>query len=168
LTLADTKPLNLFLTGTRALSSWGDINGMFCICESHDEVAEATCYPTQYLNCTMSRSITSAKCNVPSRRKRSADGSYKDEKELDRLLQLMASSEHNTLDIKLRTKVIAFMLFSLMNMHTSIYLIRSALCTILIFTFQIVITPYSDKFVCTCLIFNSLFHSFVRPYILIT
>jgi hypothetical protein len=59
----------------------------------------------------MSRSITSAKCNVPSKRKRSADGSYKDEKELDRLLKLMASSEHNTPDINLRTKVIVIMFF---------------------------------------------------------
>ncbi|XP_060570056.1 uncharacterized protein LOC132728427 [Ruditapes philippinarum] len=106
LTSDETKHLNLFLTGNRILQSWGDLNGMFCVCsnETKEKVAEATCYPTQYLNCTMSRSITGTKCNVQSRRKRSADGYFKDEKELDRLLKLMAPSQTVTPEIKTRNK----------------------------------------------------------------
>jgi hypothetical protein len=98
--LDETKPLNLFLTGHRDLTSWGDLNGMFCVCSS-TSVAEAACYPTQYLNCTMSRSITGTKCKVPNRRKRSA----KHDKEIERLLQLMSSTEQNTAEINTRIKV---------------------------------------------------------------
>jgi hypothetical protein len=94
--------LNLFETDRKYLNSWGDINGMYCVCASDDKRAEATCYPTQYLNCTISRSITSTKCNVQSRRKRSNDGSYKDDKELDRLLKLMTPKES---PIETRVKV---------------------------------------------------------------
>ncbi|XP_060573106.1 neurogenic locus Notch protein-like [Ruditapes philippinarum] len=102
LTSEETKQLNLFLTGQRTLDSWGDLNGLFCVCESNKPVAEATCYPTQYLNCTLSRSITGTKCNVLNRRRRSADGNYKDDKELDRLLQLMTALD--TPEIETRVK----------------------------------------------------------------
>ncbi|XP_060592828.1 uncharacterized protein LOC132747457 isoform X4 [Ruditapes philippinarum] len=93
LTSEETKPLNLFLTGERELKSWNDLNGMFCVCASAIRVAEAACYSTQYLNCTMSKSITNTKCNVPSRRKRGADGHYKDDRELERLLRLMTPTD---------------------------------------------------------------------------
>ncbi|XP_060561686.1 von Willebrand factor D and EGF domain-containing protein-like [Ruditapes philippinarum] len=102
LTLDETKPLNLFLTGHRDLTSWGDLNGMFCVCNSSTSVAEAACYPTQYLNCTMSRSITGTKCHVPNRRKRSANDKH--DKEIERLLQLMSSTEENTAELETRIK----------------------------------------------------------------
>jgi hypothetical protein len=104
LTSEETKPLNLFLTGKRDLNNWADHNGMFCVCASSEKVAEATCYPTQYLNCTIPRSITETKCSVSNRRKRSADGNFQDDKELVRLLKLMKA--YNTPEIKTRVKVI--------------------------------------------------------------
>ncbi|XP_060592666.1 von Willebrand factor D and EGF domain-containing protein-like [Ruditapes philippinarum] len=104
LTSDETKPLNLFLTGNRALNSWRDQNGMFCVCTSQKNVAKATCYPTQYLNCKMSRSITGTKCSVSSRRKRSAHGNSEDEIELNRLLRLMATERTSKMKMRVKRK----------------------------------------------------------------
>jgi hypothetical protein len=51
----------------------------------------------------MSRSITNTKCNVPNRRRRSANGKH--DKEIERLLQLMSSTEENIAELETRIKV---------------------------------------------------------------
>jgi hypothetical protein len=53
----------------------------------------------------MSESITDTKCNVLSRKKRSANGNFKHDKEIERLLQLMSSTERSTAEINTRVKV---------------------------------------------------------------
>jgi hypothetical protein len=73
----------------RALESWANLNGLYCVCQKGKQgvSAEALCSSTQYLDCEMQKSITKTKCYIYSFRKKRSPAAH--EKEMDRLFALM-------------------------------------------------------------------------------
>ncbi|XP_060602737.1 uncharacterized protein LOC132755831 [Ruditapes philippinarum] len=86
---------NLYSRKKRALESWANLNGLFCVCQKGKQEisSEALCSSTQYLDCEMQKSITKTKCNIYSVRKKRSPAAH--EKEMDRLFALMQPVENH-------------------------------------------------------------------------
>ena len=109
---------NLFASfHDKKLRRWHEINAFYCVCEQAfnssikaSRVSGALCSPSQYLNCTLTNPAhTSKKCNIVTRKKRSArydvntaKSNEKHIREAMRIMNLINKQEANIHSIYVR------------------------------------------------------------------